>query len=232
MEYKFNFSKKDCWFNKVCDKYDTQQCNEKCSRYCNLHFLAEHSLLSKKQQHPISLKVPLLEQASVNKLVDIRTDIVNFVKQGNNLLIQSPYTGNGKSTWSYKLIMQYLSNFGYSEKPKALFINVPKFIIMKKDMMAGYTHPDLHYILNNIDKVDLVVWDDIAVTEMTPYDYLNIYVYINERIDAGKSNIYTANYINDKLSKILGDRLYSRVVNGSNIVTFTSPDFRHASTED
>jgi DNA replication protein DnaC len=232
MEYKFIFNKQECWFNKVCNNYNTPLCNDKCSKYCNLHFLAEHSLLTKKQQHPISLKVPLLDKDEINKLVDIRTNIVDFVKSGKNLLIQSPYTGNGKSTWAHKLTMQYLSSFNYSEKPKALFINVPKFCIIKKDMIAGYTHKDLHYILNNIEKVDLVVWDDLAVTEMTPYDYLNIYVYINQRIDAGKSNIYTSNYVGEKVAKVLGDRLYSRVINGSTVVTFNSPDFRHSQVED
>lgn len=227
MEYKFTFNKKDCWFNSVCTQYNTDNCNEKCARYCNLHYLAEHSLLSKKQQHPISLKVPEIDKVEINKLVNIRSNIVSFVKEGNNLLIQSAHTGNGKSTWAHKLLMQYLSNFGYSEKPKALFINVPRFCMMKKDMIAGYTHPDLHYILNNIEKVDLVVWDDIAVTEMTPYDYLNIYVYLNQRIDNGKSNIYTSNYVGEKVSKVLGDRLYSRVINGSEVITFNSLDFRH-----
>ena len=212
MEYKYKWDINNCWFKERCDLFNTEQCNSMCSRYRYLDFLAESALLTKSQQHPPRLSCGELDENQFIQLSEIKSDIENFIKTGNNLVIQSEFTGNGKTSWALKLLMQYLSKLAYNEKPRALFINVPKFVMMKKDMINGYIHPDLKYILDNIEKVDLVVWDDIAVTEMTPHDYLNIYVHINSRIDNKKSNIYTANYIRGKMENILGDRLYSRVM--------------------
>lgn len=227
MEYKFSFNKEDCWYKHVCPSYNKSNCNENCVKYGYLHYLAEHALLSYSQQHPPKLKSNIVDEKMYQKLNDIKNNIVDFVKQGKNLILDSSNTGNGKTTWATKLIMQYLATFGYCESPKALFINVPKFCMMKKDMVAGYTHPDLHYILANIENVDLVVWDDLVATEMSPYDYLNVYVYINSRVDKNKSNIYTFNYTGEIVKKTIGDRLYSRVMNTSEELTFKAPDLRN-----
>ena len=231
MEYKFSFNKQDCWYRQVCPSYNKSNCNENCVRYGYLHYLAEHALLSYAQQHPMKLKTNILDSDAYDKLNDIKSNIVSFVQSGKNLMINSKNTGNGKTTWASKLIMQYLATFGYCESPKALFINVPKFCMMKKDMIAGYTHPDLHYILSQIETVDLVIWDDLVATEITPYDYLTLYVYINSRMDKNKSNIYTSNYVGEQVKKTIGDRLYSRVMQGSEIITFKSPDLRETVEE-
>ena len=227
LEYKYKFDKNNCWFKEKCDLFDTENCREICSRYRNLDFLANSALLSKNQQHPPKLRCDDDDIDSFERLNEIRKNIYDFVNSGKNLVIQSEFTGNGKTSWALKLLMQYISKLGYNEKPRALFINVPKFVMMKKDMISGYVHPDLRYILDNIEQVDLVVWDDIAVTEMTPYDYLNIYVHINTRIDNGKSNIYTSNYVGNKIADVLGDRLYSRVMLTAETLTFYGDDKRN-----
>lgn len=232
MEYKYKWDRDNCWFKEKCELLNTEDCRETCRRYRYLDFLAESALLTKSQQHPPKLTCNETDEKQFIQLSEIKRDIENFVKEGHNLVIQSEFTGNGKTSWALKLLMQYLSKLGYNEKPRALFINVPKFVMMKKDMISGYIHPNLKYILDNIEKVDLVVWDDIAVTEMTPYDYLNIYVHINSRIDNGKSNIYTANYIRGKMENILGDRLYSRVMLYSQVITLYEHDKRNQGDAD
>ena len=49
---------------------------------------------------------------------------------------------------------------------------------------------------------------------------------INNRVDAGKANIYTSNLAGEELKQALGDRLYSRVANMSEMVIFKSTDKR------
>ena len=53
-----------------------------------------------------------------------------------------------------------------------------------------------------------------------------IFGIINDRLDSGKSNIYTANFTEEGLRDVLGDRLYSRILVGSKMVILRGSDHR------
>ena len=73
---------------------------------------------------------------------------------------------------------------------------------------------------------DLVVWDDIATKGFTEFETESILNLVNNRIDAGKANIYTSNLAGEDLRQAMGDRLYSRVANMSEQIIFKSFDKR------
>lgn len=228
MQYEYKFNKEDCWFSKTCKDYGNKDvCMQFCERYRCLHFHAKQSLMTEKQQHPPKLVVPEQDKQEYERLIEIRNDIYKYVKNGNNLVIKSERCGNGKTTWMTKLAMQYMAHLRTLLVPKVMWVNCARFCLQMKNMVAGYTHKDLHFLLDHIEDADLVLWDDLAVSDMTNYDYLNLYTYINYRMDAGLSNFYTINMRDEDIVKTLGDRLYSRIMNGSEIITFHSPDFRY-----
>ena len=146
------------------------------------------------------------------KLTEIQKSIVNYVKSGMNLYIHSKIAGNGKTSWSLRLVQSYFNKIWYGTdlSCKALFINVPSFLMMIKD---NITKPNevVQYIKDNIDKCDIVIWDDIGTKSATPFEHETLLYMIDSRINKGKANIYTSNLNDDEMHQILGDRLSSRI---------------------
>ena len=169
-----------------------------------------------------------VDEESFEKLNNFRTDIVNFVNNGKNLYIHSSNCGNGKTAWSIKFIQAYLQKIWTKadvNECKALFINVPRFLLALKDDISVKSEY-IEHIKNNVLDADLVVWDEIGVASLSKFEHEHLLNLINTRLDCGKSNIYTSNMNPDELKEKLGERLYSRVVNCSEEVIFYGPDRR------
>ena len=81
----------------------------------------------------------------------------------------------------------------------------------------------IEHIKKHVLDADLVVWDEIAVSDLTKFEHEHLLNLVNTRIDYGKSNIFTSNQGPEELKEKLGERLYSRVVNlSTNIELFGS----------
>ena len=124
-------------------------------------------------------------------------------------------------------MQSYLESIWYKSdlKCRALFINVPRFLIALKNSISQQDDY-INHIKENIQAVDLVVWDDIAIKTATTYEMENLLSIIDYRLNSGKSNIYTSNLFGKELSESLGDRLYSRIVNLSEVIEFVGQDKR------
>ena len=219
-------NKEDCWYKDICPKYKSN-CSSSCVRFLKMSFLANNALLTPRQQHPIKLLVEDVDLEAYNKLNDIKKNIVKFVQDSNNLLIHSKTTGNGKTEWSLKLIMSYFDKiWPYDDfTVRGLFINVQRFFnTLKEDINESQEY--IKHIRDNIVKADLVIWDEIGIKNLSNYEHDYLLSYINARIDNGKSNIFTTNASIQELYELLGDRLYSRIINTSIIVELKGCDKR------
>lgn len=223
--YEFNANK--CWYKDNCSQKGTESCNYMCQRYTDLFYQTKYALLNDSQCYPPKLIVPECDKQEYETLINIRSDIVNFVKSGKNLVIISENTGNGKTAWSLKLLMQYLSKTRFiDEKPYALFVPCTRFLVHQKNSMNNITSEFFVHITKNVETVPLVVWDDLVVENMTRYDSSVLYAYIDARISANKSNIFTINGKESDIAYALGDKLYSRVFRTSTVVEFANKDMR------
>ena len=74
--------------------------------------------------------------------------------------------------------------------------------------------------------MDLLVLDDIALTNVEDRFYNLLYNIIDDRYQNMKSTIYTSNIVPEDIMLKLGRRIYSRVVNGSDVVEFIAGDRR------
>ena len=72
----------------------------------------------------------------------------------------------------------------------------------------------------------MVIWDDIAEMKASDYEHQILFQYIDDRINAGKSNIYTSNKSREHLENLLGARLASRVYNYSTVIHIEESDKR------
>lgn len=223
---KYNFTPENCWYKNVCPLYDTYDCDKYCIRFSQMKHLIESSNLPKTLCFPIELEPQIIDLPAFMKLADIKDNIVDFVKNGENLYIFSANAGNGKTTWTAKLLLKYFeqvwSTNAYSER--GLFISVTDFLIDIR--LSGYNNSNNISLLQKIKSLDLVVWDDIAVGELTAQDLDILYSLINSRITNGLSNIFTGNLNEEQLLNVLGPRMYSRIWKNSTRVEFKGNDRR------
>lgn len=223
---KYNFTPENCWYKAVCKLYTTENCDKHCIRFSQMKHLIESSNLPKTLCFPIELEPQVIDLASFVCLAQIKEEIVDFVRNGENLYIFSANPGNGKTTWTAKLLLKYFeqvwSTNAYAER--GLFISVTDFLINLR--LSGYNNPNNLALIQKIKSIDLVVWDDIAVGELTPQDLDVLYSLINTRIMNGLSNIFTGNLNNEQLLTILGPRMHSRIWESSIRVEFRGTDRR------
>lgn len=210
---------------------DTSMCSDSfCVKQYKLNKLYDNALLSKKQRVFVELLLDKDEKDldSFTYLSKIETNIENFVISGGNLYIHSKNTGNGKTSWSLRMIQAYFEKIwlrASTDKCKALFINVPRYLLEIKDNISQKSDY-VQYIKKNVLDADLVVWDEVGTKGLTSFEHENILNLINARLDAGKANIYTSNLNEDELHEVVGDRLYSRIVLSSDNVELFGLDKR------
>ena len=137
-----------------------------------MRFLLNSSGIPKSKQKINKLIASPLDYKAYETLSNIRENILDFTKHGRQLYIYSDNCGNGKTTWSIKLMLQYFNEVwagnGFIER--GLFINVPVFITSLKNNISNKDE-NLSKVLELIPKVDLVIWDDIATDYLTPYEH-------------------------------------------------------------
>lgn len=216
----------DCWYKEVC-LADVSKCNN-CIKFLEMQYLMENSGLPKAKQCPQPLKAPKADMEAYKKLAEIKDNIVEFVEQGKNLYITSATTGNGKTSWAIKLLLRYFDQVwnGNGLNVRGLFIHVPTFLLKAKDFKTA--DEEFEHIKRYVTKVDLVVWDDIASTNMSGYDYSQLLVYLDNRMLSQKSNIFTGNFDSkEALEKKIGQRLTSRIFGReTEVITFKGGDMR------
>lgn len=218
--------KEDCWYKNVCT-YDF--CTN-CIRYAEMKYLMDNSGIPKNRQYPQELVADVdLEPYTI--LADIKDDIVFFVENGQNVFICSRNTGNGKTSWAIKLMLRYFNEIwaGNGFRVRGLFVNVPTLLLQLKN----FDNPLSDEYKKNLMEADLVVWDEIASSSISNYDYGNLLMFLDYRISAEKSNVFTSNAVSSaELEKNVGSKLASRIWNTSTIVEFKGKDRRHGSIAD
>ncbi len=225
----------NCYLRDKCYKYQqAEECecrhsNIYCPKLFRVDYLYNEALLTPKQKNNISLRVDLdgTDRDSFIQLREIEKNIEQFVLNGCNLFIYSSICGNGKTEWSLKLLRAYIDKIWYKSdlKCKALFINVPRFLLSLKEAITS--HNDyIDHIKKNILEADIVVFDEVATKSLTTFEHEHILSFINSRIDLNKSNVFTSNIYGQELLEKVGERLYSRIVNTSTNIQFFGKDKR------
>lgn len=163
-------------------------------------------------------------------LLNIKDNINDWVKGGNNLLIHSSNFGNGKTTWAIKLMCKYFTTLIYDptvplQECRGLYINVDDLMFSYKN---NINFPDSRFqeILKLIPTVPLVIWDDVGCSKLTAFEHNLLYRFLDIRIMESKSNIFTSNIIDSELEANIGPRLANRIINTCDIVEFKNPTKR------
>ncbi|MGM9544184.1 MAG: ATP-binding protein [Romboutsia timonensis] len=227
---EFHFNKNECWFKHKCPYYgDKEECHCACPNYCKFYHLVGLANLPKYMTYPENQILEPGEDANEYAYLEsIKENIVEWVQQGNNLLLYSAVCGNGKTTWAIKLMCKYFSRIMFSNDLytcRGLYINVDEFLFDYKRNMKKQDDR-FECIVDLLPTVDLVIWDDIGNTALSEFDHSLLYGMINKRIATGKANIFTSNRIDNDMIKNIGYRLGNRIIETSDIIEFINPTKR------
>jgi len=227
--YEYKFIKDDCWYKCGCNKYNSNECTASCIRYMEMHYLMFNSNIPKNRQYPIPL-IPCKQDIKVfTELKNLKEDIKDFVNTGKSLYIYSSNTGNGKTSWAIKLMVKYFDEIwpGNGFKCRGIYIYVPTFFDRMKDFNAE-KNKDFENLKQKLFTADLVIWDDVASTNISNFDHTKFLTYIDQRNFNGLSNIYTGNLSEPDLNlkDLIGNRLLSRIWNESQHFEITGADRR------
>ena len=210
----------NCWYQQGCNLY-FKDCEKTCHRFLEMKHLISTCGMPNADKYIKPLNPEKVDLQAFIKLQQIKDDILNFVKNGTNLYIVSENFGNGKTTWALKLLYKYFDAIwcGNGFQTRGYFIYTPEFLNNLKlcDYKNSYAYRQLSKVLS---ESDIVVWDDIASSQLSPTDYNNLLSYIDPRILKGKSNIFTGNLLDDKLPQSVGERLSNRIWDNSIIIKF------------
>lgn len=223
---------KQCGF--LCGKTCGNE-NESCPRMNNLRLAMDVADLSdipqKKLMQTRNLKFAKVDEAAAKAVYEIFDTLPVFVHEGNSLLLVSKNCGNGKTSWSIKMLLNYLMvsvNKTSLEFGAVYGIFVRPHALMNR-IKASFSNPDpeLNDYLNNLKLADLVVWDDLGCAKVSPYDQNILIDIIGFRELYGRANIYTSNLNSfEKLADSVGERLASRIWNGSTVIELRGADRR------
>lgn len=222
-----------CFLYNMCNHKDCDK--DFCLRKFKMDTLYSKALMTESQKQHITLRVDEdntdLEQ--FKQLAEIEQNILTFVNEGKNLYLHSANCGNGKSSWSLRLVEAYFNKIWARTdlKCRALFISVPRFLLALKDNITAKSDY-IDYIKENVLEADLVIWDDIAAKMGSEFELNHLLNIIDNRISLGKSNIYTSNLNRQQLYNALGKRLTSRIANMSLDIELFGADKRILALED
>ena len=223
----------ECFLSDKCKKFKNKECNIEDENFCiklfKLDYLYNESLLTTEQRKYIALRIDAdgTDRDEFIQLKNIEENIETFVNNGDSLYIYSHNCGNGKTAWSIRLLQSYFNAIWHKcdLNCKALFINVPRFLLSLKDSISNQNEY-IEHIKANILSADMVVWDEIGTKAVTQFEHEHLLSLINARIDSNKSQVFTSNLQPNELKEAVGERLYSRVVNLSTIIELKGADKR------
>lgn len=215
----------ECWYLGVCPMAP-DGCSNTCLRYIEMLTLVQLSNIPPSKWIPLKLR-PGKDLPAFIRLQEIKNDIENWTKKGNNLYIYSEAFGNGKTSWAIKLMLAYFNEVwaGNSFRRRGVFVSVPEFTDRNREIINN-RDDEFVKLRADILECDLVVWDDITSIKLTDFNHAVLFNYIDARALANKANIFTGNVDYEGMVQNLGGRLASRVWNASELIHFKDPDKR------
>ena len=114
------------------------------------------------------------------KLKDYLDNVVDRVDNGDSLYIYSENTGNGKTTWSSKIMNQYIRKIVAKSdlEDEVLYLNVSLFVEAMRNQYSEYSE-DISRLKDQAMKCKLLILDDIGAERPSEYVCERLYDLIN-----------------------------------------------------
>lgn len=238
-----------CWYHagasyrprgvEVCGKSSGQlddgipSCHKNCTTYSRIKLLFDSSGLPSVYWDYIKM-IRSNDDISVwNILNHIMENVLSFVNQGQNVLLTSQISGNGKTTIAsciIKALIRAAVIDGKFNTNNVRYIYIPEFI-------SSYEY------FEHLDKVDdsrkeffsstqslktsrFVVWDGFGYDSKTRAEEVIVRSILHTRINYGKSNMIISSMDMNSLRDILRPSDFERLSNSSLLLDLKSRSYR------
>lgn len=208
LDYEYTYSE-NCILKDVCPRQKKIGCDSGCTIQPEFMYLYETSNIPKDMLQKTVLYPAKRDNDAFCTLKDIQMDIDNFVNDGRILYLWSTNSGCSKTTWACKLMKTYLAVvcIGNGFKDRARFVYVPSLLLLAKE----FQNESREETLDMLNKLDLVVIDDIGAVQNSNYDITILSNIIDTRYRNGLATIFTSNLSPQELERVIGVRLKDRV---------------------
>jgi len=193
-----------------------------------VHQLLVESGVPKKYLVPQNLVPRKADDLAWQWLEDYRSNVVENVNEGRNVVITSSTVGNGKTSWAIRLLQRYIAETALDG-----LLDVKGVFCVSSSMLEifgdfGYFETSIEFFnyLNRLKTCRLLVIDEIGSGRLTQVSYNHLYDLVNYRVDNNLATIYTTNYKDAKIKDVLGKRLYSRIYDTATVIEFGASNVR------
>lgn len=217
-----------CWFARICGSQEI--CSHQtdltaCTRYNQMYLQTvkagipgmlpiNHQL--EKPKNPDSL-----DYCVYTKLMSL--DLEKLVEDGKSIVIESSKSGNGKTTWAQRLLLKYLTK-NLEKSDVGYFLDLPQVFHEVKESISSGERLPYDDIFKN---VKLLVIDNVGHRAYSSYEKEWLLRVLSLRSLKGLSTIYTMTLSKQSsLTDMIGERLFSRIYNGSTHFVFFENDKR------
>lgn len=202
----------ECWAGRsdFCRKYPN------CDTFCEIRVILEgiyaQSNIPLKYQFYQKLIPDPEDRPNYVIVREIVDKVDNWVKTGNHLLLWGTNKGNGKTSIACAIAGAYIRKNAYLSNldPIVYFIKTSKFLEELRNQMDNPTK-DFPHKLKLIEKVPLLIIDDIGAEKPTDWVRERLLDLIDERYGNNRSTIYTSNCSLGTISLNLHDRIADRI---------------------
>ena len=161
---------KKCYAKDYCKGFGTPKCTERCDFWWKLNTLYRKSNLPMRYRYNIPLRPEQIDREAFLKLKDYLDNVVDRVENGDSLYIYSENTGNGKTTWSSKIMNQYIRKVVAKSdlENEVLYLNVSLFVEAMRNQYSEYSD-NIARLREDAMNCKLLVLDDIGAERPSEY---------------------------------------------------------------
>ncbi len=201
----------ECTLKNTCPYVGKSGCVKTCRWYYKSKLMYANSNLP-IIANDISKLIPEQEDLEAFKMCrDYMNNVLEHTSKGQGMYLYSSNKGNGKTTWAFKFMHEYIKQASMKGKDdkSVYYINISElFEFLRINMNNKDVVTEVE---NRILGSDLVIFDDLGVESPTEWVTGKLYNYINYRYSQHKAMIITSNLSYPELSKRLGVRIMDRI---------------------
>lgn len=161
---------------------------------------------------------------------EARKFIDNYPSVYDGLLFQGP-VGIGKTRLLCSIATELMKKF---ENIDAFYIDWNDLVreMRSGQDVASRDFSSINQLINKLSEVELLLFDELGASKISPWVYDNIYYLFNRRYNNKKITICATNYFDntsdggESLSQRVGDRIRSRLYEMTEVVEIRGIDYR------
>lgn len=206
------YNKEECPLKDTCQYLGKGGCVETCRWYYKSILMYDSSNLPEISKD-IGKLIPEQEDLETFRACKkYMENVYEHVKKGEGIYLYSTNKGNGKTTWAFKFVHEYIKQSAMNKSiidDSVYYINISELF---EFLRINMNNKDIvTEVENRILGSNLVIFDDLGVESPTDWVTGKLYNYINYRYSQHKAMIITSNLSYPELSKRLGIRIMDRI---------------------